>query len=223
MDGRTASRDDGVVNEGHDGSEQTFVTRMPGPYRVGVVILGGLTTSAVVVPLSAEISSMTSVVLVIFLAALFNAVFSMRAVVRLGMNDVHIRVAGIFTTTIPYDQITEVVADRVTGVREGWDCGCCRMRPSAIWWGVPLCVYIPAEAPLSWFPQARRTSFRKLSAVVPELRHDDDERLGPRPKRRQLRSRSKLPRALNRGRNCARIDRGRHRDKRGVVIPEYHP
>lgn len=86
---------------------------------MGVVILGLLTTSAVVVPLSAEISSVTSMVLVTLLAALFIAVFSMRAVVRLGMNSVHIRVAGIFTTTIPYDQITEVATDRITGVREG--------------------------------------------------------------------------------------------------------
>jgi phenylalanyl-tRNA synthetase alpha chain len=57
LDGGTASRNDGGVIEGHDGSELTFVTRMPGRYRVGVVILGVLTTSAVVVPLNAEISS----------------------------------------------------------------------------------------------------------------------------------------------------------------------
>ena len=119
MDGRTASRNDGGVNEGHDGSELTFGTRMPGPYRVGVLILGLLTTSVVVVPLSTEISSATSMVLVTLLAALFIAVFSMRAVVRLGKEGVRIRVAGIFTTTIPYDHITEVATDRVTGVREG--------------------------------------------------------------------------------------------------------
>jgi hypothetical protein len=92
---------------------------MPGPYRVGVVILGLLTTSAVVVPLSAEIPSVMSLVLAILLAALFTAVFLMRVVVRLGVLRVHIRVAGVFTTTIPYDQITGVAPDRVTGVREG--------------------------------------------------------------------------------------------------------
>jgi hypothetical protein len=119
LDGRTDSRNDGGVHEGRDGSELTFATGMPGPYRVGVLILGLLATSAFVVPLSAEISSVTSLVLVTLLAALFIAVFSMRAVVRLGMNGVHIRVAGIFSTTIPYDDITEVATDRVTGVREG--------------------------------------------------------------------------------------------------------
>jgi hypothetical protein len=119
LNGWTAYRNDGGVNEGQDGSELTFATRMPGPYRAGVLILGLLATSAVVVPLSAEVSSVTSLVLVILFAVLFIAVFSMRAVVRLGTNGVHIRVAGIFTTTIPYEHITEVATDRVTGVREG--------------------------------------------------------------------------------------------------------
>jgi hypothetical protein len=107
------------VNEGHDVSDLTFRTRMPGPYRVGVLILGLLTTSAVVVPLSIEIPSVMSRVLAILLAALFTAFFLMRAVVRLGVHEVHIRVAGIFTTNIPYDQITGVAPDRATGVREG--------------------------------------------------------------------------------------------------------
>lgn len=86
---------------------------------MGVLILGLLTTSAVVVPLSAEIPSVMSLVLAILLAALFTAVFLMRAVVRLGVHGVHIRVAGVFTTTIPYDQITGAAPDGVTGVREG--------------------------------------------------------------------------------------------------------
>jgi hypothetical protein len=92
---------------------------MPGPYRVGVLILGLLTTSAVVFPLSVEIPGVMSLVLAILLAALFTAVFLMRAVVRLWVHGVHIRVAGVFTTTIPYDQITVAAPDRVTGVREG--------------------------------------------------------------------------------------------------------
>jgi hypothetical protein len=92
---------------------------MPGPYRVGVLIFGLIATSAVVVPLSVEIPGVMSLVLTILLAALFAAVFLMRAVVRLGGHEVHIRVAGIFTTTIPYDQITGVAPDRATGVREG--------------------------------------------------------------------------------------------------------
>jgi hypothetical protein len=174
LDGRTDSRNDGGVHEGRDGSELTFATGMPGPYRVGVLILGLLATSAFVVPLSAEISSVTSLVLVTLLAALFIAVFSMRAVVRLGMNGVHIRVAGIFSTTIPYDDITEVATDRVTGVREGMGLRVLQNKTTGYLVGVPLCVYIPAEAPLSWFHQTLRMSFRKLSGVVPELRHDDD-------------------------------------------------
>lgn len=119
MDGRTASRNDGGVNEGHDVSDLTFRTLMPGRYRAGVLILGLVTTSAVLVPLSFELPSVISPVLAILLAVFFTAVSLMRAVVRLGLQEVHIRVAGIFTTTIPYDQITGVVPDQATGVREG--------------------------------------------------------------------------------------------------------
>ncbi|MET3949125.1 hypothetical protein ABIB49_003851 [Arthrobacter sp. UYCu512] len=107
------------MNEGHDVSDLTFLTLMPGSYRVGVLILGVLTTSAVVIPLSAEIPSVMSLVLAILLVALFAAAFLMQAVVRLGTNGVHIRVAGVFRTTIHYDQITGAAPDRVTRVREG--------------------------------------------------------------------------------------------------------
>lgn len=92
---------------------------MPVQYRAGVLILGLLTTAAVVIPLSADAPIATSLILLILLAALFTAVFSMRAVVHLGMDQVSIRVAGIFTTTISYQEITRVAPDKVTGLREG--------------------------------------------------------------------------------------------------------
>ncbi len=92
---------------------------MPRPYRAGVIVLGAVTTAAVVVPLAAENSIAMSVVLVILLGALFWAVLSMQTVVRLGVDEVRIRVAGVFSTTIPYSQITGVAPDRATGLREG--------------------------------------------------------------------------------------------------------
>lgn len=119
MDGRTAYRNDGGVNERRDVSDPIFLTRMPTPYRTGVLILGLLTTAAVVVPLGAELPVVTGLILVILLAALFTAAFLLRVVVHLGIDELNIRVAGIFKTTVSYDLITEVAPDRVTGLREG--------------------------------------------------------------------------------------------------------
>lgn len=122
---------------------------MPGPYRVGVLIFGLLTTSAVVIPLSAEIPIVTSLVLAILLAALFTAVFLMRAVVHLVVRGVHIRVAGVFTTTILYDQITGAAPDRTTGIREGMGLRILPNKTTGYLVGAPPCVSTPAEVPLS--------------------------------------------------------------------------
>lgn len=119
MDDQTAFRNHGVVNEGQDDSDLRFRTHMPAPYRAGVLTLGLLTTAAVVIALSAELSIAMTLVLTISLAALFIVASLMQTVVRLSLHEIHVRVAGIFRTTIPYDQIVGVTPDRNTGLREG--------------------------------------------------------------------------------------------------------
>ena len=84
-----------------------------------MVVLGVVTTAAVMVPLAPEIPIAISLVPVILVVALFWVVLRMQTVVRLGADEVRIRVAGVFSTTIPYRQITGVAPDRTTGLREG--------------------------------------------------------------------------------------------------------
>lgn len=55
----------------------------------------------------------------LFVAAIMAPILMMRARIRVGPQSLHIRVAGIISTEVPYREITAISAGPVTGLREG--------------------------------------------------------------------------------------------------------
>ena len=98
--------------------EETFRTRMPARYRVGLLLFGALATIGATLAM-ATASVVGAVVVAALLTAVFLAVVLMQARVRLEARQVRIRVAGIFATTIPYHTIDEVTPWKSTGIAAG--------------------------------------------------------------------------------------------------------
>lgn len=55
----------------------------------------------------------------LLVAAIIAPIVMMRARIRVGPQSLHIRVAGIISTEVPYREITAISAGPVTGLREG--------------------------------------------------------------------------------------------------------
>lgn len=67
----------------------------------------------------ATASMIGAVLIAVLLTAVFLAVVLMQASVRLEPSEVSIRVAGIFTTAIPYHSIDDVTPWKPTGIAAG--------------------------------------------------------------------------------------------------------
>ncbi|THJ66467.1 hypothetical protein E8P82_08365 [Arthrobacter echini] len=104
----------------HQGDpRETFRARMPRKYRLGLLLLGAVSTTLAVVGMLLDGLTAVGLLLGVLLAVTFIAIVMMQAVVRLDDEELTIKVAGIFGTSIPYRQIDGVAPDKVTGLGAG--------------------------------------------------------------------------------------------------------
>jgi len=97
-----------------------FRAGMPGRYRVFLYSLGAaIAGSGLLIPLLAGRVNTAAAVLGVLAAAFIIVAARMQTVVHLGADSVRIRTAGIFSTTIPYEQITDVAIAPPTGLAAG--------------------------------------------------------------------------------------------------------
>lgn len=99
-------------------AQETFRTRMPVRYRIGLLLIGALATIGAATAM-ATFSMSGAVLVAALLTAVFLAVILMHASVHLEASQVSIKVAGIFATTIPYDTIDDVLPGKPTGIVAG--------------------------------------------------------------------------------------------------------
>ncbi|WP_341394450.1 hypothetical protein [Arthrobacter sp. G119Y2] len=101
------------------GDETTtmFRTRMPVRYRLILGLLGLISAAGTV---AAALDADPAVLWVgAFIVLIFVPVLVMTARITVGGKGMEIRVAGMFSTEIPYREITAVSAGPDTGIREG--------------------------------------------------------------------------------------------------------
>ncbi len=96
---------------------QTFRTAIPLPYRLVLGLLGFAGAGGFV--LAAAEGGPAVLITGILVAALFLAIIMMSVRLRLGEESLRIRVAGIFSTEVPYRDMTAVSPGPVTGLRYG--------------------------------------------------------------------------------------------------------
>ena len=112
-------RQTGAMTSGDDTDTATltFRTRIPTRYRL---ILGLLGLAVLAGTAAAAAEAGPGVLLTgLFVAAIMAPIVMMQARIRVGPQSIHIRVAGIFSTEVPYREITAISAGPVTGLREG--------------------------------------------------------------------------------------------------------
>ncbi len=107
-----------MSNNQGDPSE-TFRTHMPRKYRIGLLLLGAGATILVVTGMLSDGLAGVGLVLGLLMAGAFIAIVMMQAVVRLDTDELTIRVAGVFSTTVPYRQIDGIAPDKITGLAAG--------------------------------------------------------------------------------------------------------
>lgn len=106
-----------AMTPGETTAETTFRAAIPLRYRV---ILGTLGFVAVAGSAVAALEGGTAaLVTAAFIAVVFVPVLLMTAKVSLSGQGIGIRVAGFFSTEVPYREITAVTAGPMTGLREG--------------------------------------------------------------------------------------------------------
>lgn len=110
---------DEVMDRGHESVGTTFRAHMPRRYRIGLLLIGALATIVTVVPIITGQMELAGGVIAVLLAAVFIAISLMHVAVRLNGNDLGIRVAGVFATTISYRDISDVAPANETGIAEG--------------------------------------------------------------------------------------------------------
>ena len=94
-----------------------FRTPMPVRYRLILGLLGLVSAAGTV---AAALDADPAVLWVgVFIVLIFGPVLLMTAKISVGAQGMGIRVAGMFSTEIPYREITAVSAGPVTGIREG--------------------------------------------------------------------------------------------------------
>ena len=105
------------MTSGEETQTLAFRTRMPARYRLILSVLG-LAVLAGTAAASAE-AGPGALVTGLFVGAVMVPIVMMTARIRVGPQSLHIRVAGIISTEIPYREISSVSAGPVTGLREG--------------------------------------------------------------------------------------------------------
>ncbi|KNC20411.1 hypothetical protein AC792_00860 [Arthrobacter sp. RIT-PI-e] len=92
---------------------------MPRRYRVGLLSIGVVAVAVAVLPLALGDVGPLGLGVAAVTAGTFLLCLRMRAVVRLGTEELSIRVAGVFSTSIPYRTITGTAPDADTGFVQG--------------------------------------------------------------------------------------------------------
>ncbi|HSO92787.1 MAG TPA: hypothetical protein VLR70_16765 [Arthrobacter sp.] len=97
---------------GENATPVEFRTHMPLRYRAVLAVVGMAAVSIL-------LATGPRPWLAVFVAAVFAAVMTMTVRIRLGEAGLSIRVAGLFSTTIPYREISAVSAGPATGFVQG--------------------------------------------------------------------------------------------------------
>ena len=106
------------MTPGETTAETTFRAAIPLRYRVILGILGFAAVAGSAVA-ALDGGGPAALVTAAFIAVIFVPVLLMTAKVSLSGQGIGIRVAGFFSTEVPYREITAVSAGPVTGLREG--------------------------------------------------------------------------------------------------------
>ncbi|WP_104160046.1 hypothetical protein [Arthrobacter sp. ZGTC212] len=105
------------MTSGEETQPRTFRTAIPLRYRLVLGLLG-LSGAAACVLAVAE-GGRAAVITGVLVAVLFLAVIMITVRLHVGEEGLRIRVAGIFSTEVPYREMTAVSRGPVTGMRHG--------------------------------------------------------------------------------------------------------
>lgn len=100
-------------------SSAEFRARMPRRYRIGLLAIGAVAVAAALLPLALGDPGLLGIGIAVLTAALFVLCARMQAVVRLETEELRIRVAGVFSTSVPYRSISETAPEPDTGYLQG--------------------------------------------------------------------------------------------------------
>lgn len=96
-----------------------FRARMPRRYRIGLLAIGAVAVAATLLPLAFGDLGLVGVGVAVLTAVVFLLCTRMQTVVHLETEELRIRVAGMFTTSVPYRSISGTSPDGDTGFVQG--------------------------------------------------------------------------------------------------------
>lgn len=105
------------ASQGSSGPE--FRARMPRRYRISLLAIGAAAVAATLLPLAFDDMGLLGIGVAALTATLFLLFARMQTVVRLETEELSIRVAGLFSTSVPYRSVSEASPDADTGFIQG--------------------------------------------------------------------------------------------------------
>lgn len=108
-----------TMRASHGPSRTEFRARMPHRYRIGILATGAAAVTAALLPLAFDGMGLLGLGVAALTAGVFLLCTRMQTVVRLDPNELSIRVAGIFRTSVPYRSVSETSPDGDTGFLQG--------------------------------------------------------------------------------------------------------